>query len=366
MKINKSFLATAIVLAGATSGLAQADTAAPSESLYHIYIGALFDNTDSQRALVDNGRGFTGSVGIPLTSTGNNWHVEVGGNNLTLKTPGNLPTNFFRQELSASLVYSFGNRDELTPYVLAGVGAARQDVRPDNLDETVLTGHIGVGLVGALTEIIRGRIEVKGVYDDFRDGSTDDDGLIDTTFSLGVEIPLGRKRTVEVPVAAPPQIVEKEVIKEVQVGFIDTDGDKISDADDKCPGTLPGVRTDNSGCALAQAVNIPNIEFDFNKASLKTGSQPIIDSAASFFRQQPNLRAVVAGHTDDIGKDAANQKLSQARANSVVKALTSRGLDAKRFKAVGMGESMPLVPNVSNEDRATNRRVEFLLSTSGK
>jgi len=145
---------------------------------------------------------------------------------------------------------------------------------------------------------------------------------------------------------------------------VDSDGDRIADVDDKCPGTLAGVRTDNLGCAIAQALTLQNIEFDLNKATLKASSQPLIDQAVSFFKQQENLRAVVAGHTDDLGPDAKNQTLSQARANTVVKALVDGGLSAARFKAVGLGESMPTVANSSEENRARNRRVEFLLSTS--
>lgn len=358
-----------LVCAIAMPTLAHAD--APPQSLYHVYIGAMFNSTDSTRANVDYGRGFTGAVGIPLIIP--NLYLEIGGSQQTLVTPAALNSNFFRQDLTGSLMYAFGNRDELTPYVLAGVGAARNDTIL--LDETSLTAHIGVGLTHALGDFVRARLEVKEVYDSF-----DDTDLFETSVSAGIEIPLGRTKEVEIvrTVIEPARIIErpvevikevevvKEVVKEVikEVAPVDSDFDNIADANDKCPGTLPNVRTDNSGCAIAQSVALQNIEFDLNKSTLKPDSLVFIEQAVSFFKQQGNLRAVVAGHTDDIGKDATNLKLSQARANTVVKALVDSGLSAARFKALGLGETMPAVANLDNDSRARNRRVEFLLSTS--
>ena len=67
----------------------------PSQSLYHIYIGAMFSGTDSQRPNVDYGRGFTGAVGLPLRSLSNNLYMEIGGNQQVFKTPDALNSNFF-------------------------------------------------------------------------------------------------------------------------------------------------------------------------------------------------------------------------------------------------------------------------------
>ncbi|PRD36811.1 UNVERIFIED_CONTAM: oprF [Trichonephila clavipes] len=359
---TRNLLRHAILLASAGIALpAHAELPKAPQSIYHIYIGALYGQPDKDRLDTDYGRGFTGSFGMPIRAL-RNTHLEIGGNTMTLRTPKGVVTNFFRHELNASLVHSFGNRDELTPYILAGVGVARNDTVA--VDDTSFTAHIGAGLTRLITDTVRGRIEVKGVYDDF--AGTD---LFDATLSAGIEVPLGRTRIVEVPVVQPftpaePVVQKVEVIKEVIVTPPDSDGDGIADTLDKCPDTLAGVRTDNTGCAIAQTATLANIEFDTNKATLTGASQDVIDTAAKFFSQQPNLRAVIAGHTDDIGKEAPNQKLSQARAETVLKALVAKGLDGKRFKALGLGESMPLVANDSAENRAKNRRVEFLLSTS--
>ena len=77
--------------------------------------------------------------------------------------------------------------------------------------------------------------------------------------------------------------------------------------------------------------------------------------------QWPTLKIEIAGHTDDVGGAAANQKLSLARAGSVLAYLMTKypGIDSTRFTVKGYGKSKPVVPNTSVENRAKNRRVEF-------
>jgi OOP family OmpA-OmpF porin len=76
--------------------------------------------------------------------------------------------------------------------------------------------------------------------------------------------------------------------------------------------------------------------------------------------EQPDLRLVIEGHTDAVGAEAYNETLSQRRAQSVVRWLTDRGIDADRLKAVGYGESRPVSTNESSQGRALNRRVELV------
>ena len=99
-----------------------------------------------------------------------------------------------------------------------------------------------------------------------------------------------------------------------------------------------------------------------------TNSHRISASGAArlqeFFRSAQATSFIIAGHTDDVGNDNNNKRLSMARAATVRNALIAEGLDAKRFQAIGLGETMPLVKNDSAEHRAKNRRVEFLLSIS--
>jgi outer membrane protein OmpA-like peptidoglycan-associated protein len=74
---------------------------------------------------------------------------------------------------------------------------------------------------------------------------------------------------------------------------------------------------------------------------------------------QPTLRIEIAGHTDDVGDSKQNQILSQKRAQSVVDYLISAGLPRERIRAIGFGESKPIAPNTSEENRQLNRRIEW-------
>lgn len=101
--------------------------------------------------------------------------------------------------------------------------------------------------------------------------------------------------------------------------------------------------------------------FDFNSATLKHESYPDLNRAVSVMRENPSMQVTVAGHTDSVGSDEYNLKLSQDRANSVKAHFTSNGIAASRVTAVGYGETQPIADNSTEEGRALNRRVEFLV-----
>lgn len=101
------------------------------------------------------------------------------------------------------------------------------------------------------------------------------------------------------------------------------------------------------------------ISFDTGKASIKPDSMATIDEVATMLKAAPDLKLEVGGHTDNIGKPVDNQKLSEARAQAVVQALTGRGIAAARLSARGYGDTKPVADNRSEEGRAKNRRVEL-------
>lgn len=106
---------------------------------------------------------------------------------------------------------------------------------------------------------------------------------------------------------------------------------------------------------------LENILFDFGSARLKSSSFKVIDRLAVMLRKYPDYRLEISGHTDNVGSDNFNLDLSKRRASSVLKALVIRGfpqgIDHAEVK--GYGESSPLRPNDSPENRSFNRRVEF-------
>ena len=101
------------------------------------------------------------------------------------------------------------------------------------------------------------------------------------------------------------------------------------------------------------------IPFAPGSAALLPEAQPILQEVSAAAKQFAGLRISVDGHTDSDGADAANQALSQARAESVLSALIADGVPAEQLTAIGYGETQPLVPNDSPANKAQNRRVVF-------
>lgn len=102
-----------------------------------------------------------------------------------------------------------------------------------------------------------------------------------------------------------------------------------------------------------------DIKFDFDKATLRPESYPVVDGIYEALRDNPGLAVEIQGHTCSIGTDAYNMGLSQRRANTVLNYLKKKGIDASRLTAKGFGESQPIDNNNTKEGRANNRRVEF-------
>jgi outer membrane protein OmpA-like peptidoglycan-associated protein len=102
------------------------------------------------------------------------------------------------------------------------------------------------------------------------------------------------------------------------------------------------------------------IRFDVGKASLKPESMGIINEVTELMNKHPDLRFSIEGHTDSDGDDAFTMELSGKRAEAVMKEMIRMGIDPGRLEARGWGESKPLTGNASPEDKANNRRVEFV------
>ncbi|MCB9262217.1 MAG: OmpA family protein [Flavobacteriales bacterium] len=105
-----------------------------------------------------------------------------------------------------------------------------------------------------------------------------------------------------------------------------------------------------------------NIHFETASSTIKTESYPDLDTIVEILLDNPTLQASVEGHTDNVGDDAANQVLSQKRADAVKAYLIGKGVDAARITATGYGETVPVATNDTPEGRALNRRVEVRLS----
>ena len=146
----------------------------------------------------------------------------------------------------------------------------------------------------------------------------------------------------------------------------DNDGDGVLDSDDQCP-TAPGPASEH-GCPRAVRIEgnririLQRIEFATARDTLLPTAFPILEEVKAALQANPQIRKVeIQGHTDDRGNDDRNMDLSQRRAATVVTWLTSHGVAADRLEPKGYGETRPLVPNTTGQNRQQNRRVEFVI-----
>ena len=139
----------------------------------------------------------------------------------------------------------------------------------------------------------------------------------------------------------------------------DTDKDGVADKDDLCPASKQGETVNKFGCTPTENINLKGVTFATGSATLTSSSLPILNRAAKILIDNPAIKVEIAGHTDNKGLAAVNKRLSQRRANTVMKYLIKKGVKANRLSAKGYGESQPIASNKTESGRATNRRVEM-------
>lgn len=112
---------------------------------------------------------------------------------------------------------------------------------------------------------------------------------------------------------------------------------------------------------VGEVVRINNVFFDFAKFELRPESYPDLNRIVSFLKTNATVEIQLLGHTDNVGKDGDNIKLSENRIQSVKSYLVAQGVDAARMSAKGYGKSRPIATNDTEEGRQENRRVEFTI-----
>lgn len=152
----------------------------------------------------------------------------------------------------------------------------------------------------------------------------------------------------------------------------DNDQDRVADAQDQCPNQPEDYDGDQDadGCPdLYKNIIVRDdrielkqtVFFAPGKDRILAKSYPLLNEVALALRDNPSLNVRIEGHTDSQGSAAANQRLSQKRAESVRRYLVDQAIAPARMEAIGYGEDRPLEDNRTAEGRATNRRVEFLI-----
>ncbi|MDR2386944.1 MAG: OmpA family protein [Deltaproteobacteria bacterium] len=236
-----------------------------------------------------------------------------------------------------SALYHFDTGTNFTPYVSLGVGGqwiARDRPGYNNYSSFAVNGAIGFKIF--FNEVVALRLEVNDAYGFTR---TQRANFNAPTVTAGLTFQVGAN-----PVCR------------------DEDGDGVCDPYDKCPGTPAGYKVDADGCPITVTIRM-DIKFDFDKAVVKKAYLPEVKKVADFLNAHPGSTAVVEGHTDNVGTDEYNQKLSDRRAAAVRKVLVSSfGVNESKVTSVGYGESRPIATNDTAAGRAENRRVVGVFS----
>lgn len=112
--------------------------------------------------------------------------------------------------------------------------------------------------------------------------------------------------------------------------------------------------------AIGEISALRHVFFDFGKATLQEASFEELNMMVTMMKQNQTMQVEIGGHTDDVGSDSFNKKLSQQRADAVRVYLTNNGVNGRRIKSIGYGEERPIVSNDDESGgREINRRVEF-------
>ena len=328
-----------LVAALSLNALAQGQGAVEVEAFGKRYF------TDSSRDL-SNGNLFGGSVGYYLTDD-----VELAlsyGEFHDIRSENDTGNkNIKGSQTGLDAIYHFGTPGVgLRPYVSAGFAHQSISNVPARTGRDHSTfANIGTGLKYYFTENFYAKAGLDGMYNI-------DVGESEWAAGVGVGVNFGGGSK---PAAEPAPAPVAEVCS-------DSDNDGVCDNVDKCPDTPANVTV------VAEVVRVElDVKFDFDKSKVKEESYGDIKNLADFMNQYPSTTTTVEGHTDSVGTDAYNQKLSERRANAVREVLVNQyGVGSERVNSVGYGESRPVADNATDAGRAVNRRVEAEVEAQAK
>ncbi|MDQ1297542.1 MAG: OmpA-OmpF porin, family [Campylobacterota bacterium] len=272
-------------------------------------------------------------------------------------------------------VYEMNTVSNITPFAKAGLGYEwYTNTHPSDYNGMLLDAGLGAKM--DIAKDVALKLEALYLYKMNNNGVDGSNGEVHNVAALaGLTFKFGAKAApviaavaapvVAAVVAEPKKPEPKPVVvaptpkpAPVVAAPIDSDKDGVFDPSDKCPATPAGFKVDAEGCPLTATLHL---KFMTNSNAVDTEGTEKVNAFAAFLKDSPAYKATIVGHTDNVGSDAYNQKLSEKRANQVKTMLVTQGVSADRLSASGKGESMPVVSNATKADRATNRRIEVEL-----
>ncbi|MDP3859293.1 MAG: OmpA family protein [Stagnimonas sp.] len=334
------------------------------------YLSPMFAYTfeDADRAS-DAGLGFAISGGKVLNKY---WNTElVGFWQRYDNTPGGSDWTDFGAKIDGLFFYS-RNR-AFSPYFGVGAGVQHTTLKgAGGASDTEPMVDAGLGFfkyfnVGSSHDLaIRADLRYRWAgLDNIKTAAPGTDDLAEPVLKVGLVVPFGPRPGAGSSTSATDG-------KPTTAKILDSDGDGIADANDRCPGSAKGAPVDAYGCTKEQLAagserQFDDVLFDFDKSDLTPAGIAILDNAASVVNsgEYKSLLINVSGHTDWIGSEGYNQALSERRANAAKTYLIKQGVDASRIRTFAFGETTPVADNESAEGRAKNRRAE-VRTTAGE
>jgi outer membrane protein OmpA-like peptidoglycan-associated protein len=150
-------------------------------------------------------------------------------------------------------------------------------------------------------------------------------------------------------------------------------GNKMDRQAEKIKTELPGAKVERIGEGIKVTFDEANpdgskagVYFATNQYDINANSKLALDKMIKIFSEYPETDLLIEGHTDDVGKDAYNLSLSQRRAQAVAGYLKNTGLQSSRLITKWYGETQPVADNATVENKALNRRVEFVITANEK
>lgn len=128
------------------------------------------------------------------------------------------------------------------------------------------------------------------------------------------------------------------------------------------PGERPCRRWFSVAKPAPAVIVLSDVHFDFDSAQIKPDSLHNLDDDVEVLKKHENTKVTIVGHTDDIGTEGYNEKLSQRRAESVMEYFIQQGISPSRMAAEGRGDTQPVATNETEQGRAENRRTELYMN----
>lgn len=248
-----------------------------------------------------------------------------------------------------NIVKEYNLTSDVSLYTLVGAGVEIFDNEANGNEDGVF-GEYGAGVKYKIADQFSLKFDVRHLIEA-------DHGDSNLLYNLGFAVPFGEvSKPAPVVVAAAPVVAKPAPVVQAPK---DSDGDGVIDSLDECPNTMAKAKVDSVGCMTL--VNL-NINFDNNSSVIKDSYNTRIVEFANMMKANPKLKATIGAHTDSVGSDAYNQKLSERRAASTVEALKALKVDPSKITAVGYGETKPVATNATAEGKAQNRRVEAVMA----